>query len=188
MAKVKNHYVDNKKFYTEMVKFINKVNEAKDEGLTKSNYPRVPEYVGLCIYEIATRLSHRPNFIGYPFREEMIGDGIENCLMYIHNFNPDKSKNPFAYFTQIIYFAFLRRIQKEQKQQYVKQKSMIESGVSNITASAEDLKYLNQIQHQMDFNMDNYSSYAEKFEKKTTKKKSVEKKGVENFMEETNEE
>jgi hypothetical protein len=67
-------------------------------------------------------LSQKPNFANYPFKEEMIGDGIENCLMYAHNFNPRKSKNPFSYFTQIIYFAFLRRIEKEKKQAYVKLK------------------------------------------------------------------
>ena len=107
-----NHYIDNKKFYGEMIRFHNACQKAKEEGEER---PRIPEYVGECIMLIAQRLSTRPNFIGYSYREEMIGDGIENCLAYIHNFNPDKSNNPFAYFTQIIYYAFLRRIQKEKK-------------------------------------------------------------------------
>ena len=76
--------------------------------------------------KIAERLSHRPNFINYAFREEMVSDGIENCVMYASNFNPEKSSNPFAYFTQIIYYAFLRRIEKEKKQLYIKYKTMDE--------------------------------------------------------------
>ncbi len=84
--------------------------------------PPVTHYIGECIMKIADHLSQKPNFANYPFKEEMIGDGIENCLMYAHNFNPRKSKNPFSYFTQIIYFAFLRRIEKEKKQAYVKLK------------------------------------------------------------------
>lgn len=70
--------------------------------------------------KIATHLAHKPNFAGYSFKDEMVCDGIENCLQYIHNFDPKKSKNPFAYFTQIIFYAFLRRIQKEKKQLYTK--------------------------------------------------------------------
>jgi hypothetical protein len=93
------HYIDNKLFYTEMVKFWNSCQEAKKNGDPR---PPIPEYVGKCIMLIAQRLSTRPNFIGYSYREEMVGDGIENCLTYIHNFNPEKSTNPFAYFTQII--------------------------------------------------------------------------------------
>ena len=107
MAKRKKHnYVDNKKFLEEMVTYRRSVLSAKDFGVER---PRVPFYIGDCIMKIATHLSYKPNFINYSFREEMISDGVENCLQYIDNFNPDKSKNPFAYFTQIIYFAFLRR-------------------------------------------------------------------------------
>ena len=88
--------------------------------------PILPDYAGECFLKIAERLSHRPNFINYAFREEMVSDGIENCVMYASNFNPEKSKNPFAYFTQIIYYAFLRRIEKEKKQLYIKYKQMDE--------------------------------------------------------------
>ena len=83
---------------------------------------RVPEYIGRCLYDIATKFSMKPNFYGYSFRDEMVSDGIENCLMYINNFDPDKSNNPFSYFTQIVYYAFLRRIMKEKKQSYIKHK------------------------------------------------------------------
>ena len=113
MAKAKrqkHNYVDNKKFLVEMVEYRTSVIQSNTE-----ERPRVPFYIGDCIMKIATHLSYKPNFINYTFREEMISDGVENCLQYIDNFDPEKSKNPFAYFTQIIYFAFLRRIQKEKK-------------------------------------------------------------------------
>lgn len=114
-----NHYVDNKRFFKEMCEWKKLVIEASEVDEPR---PPVTEYIGECFLEIAERLSHRPNFMNYDYREEMVGDGIENCLMYAHNFNPKKSKNPFSYFTQIIYYAFLRRIQKEKKQMYVKYK------------------------------------------------------------------
>ena len=89
---------------------------------TGDEKPPVTEYIGECFLLIAERLSMRANFINYPYRDEMIGDAIENCLMYASNFDPDKSSNPFSYFTQIIYYAFLRRIQREKKQNYIKYK------------------------------------------------------------------
>ena len=112
-----NHYVNNVEFFEEMKKWKVVVNEAKECG---EKIPPVTDYIGECFLKIAERLSYRPNFINYPFREEMVGDGIENCLMYCSNFDPLKSKNPFSYFTQIIYYAFLRRIQREKKQEYIK--------------------------------------------------------------------
>lgn len=118
--KTKTHYIDNNKFFDEMCEWKKLVNEAENSGEKR---PPVTEYIGECFLKIAEHLSHKPNFINYAYREEMVGDGIENCLMYAHNFDPDKSKNPFSYFTQIIYYAFLRRIEKEKKQAYVKYKS-----------------------------------------------------------------
>lgn len=119
-----NHYVDNAKFYKEIKKWKDKIKKAEMCG---EKNPPVTSYIGECILSISERLSRRPNFINYPFREEMIGDGVENCLMYAHNFDPDKSKNPFSYFTQIIYYAFLRRIEKEKKQAYIKYKLIEQS-------------------------------------------------------------
>jgi len=118
------HYVSNKELLVAMEKFRKDCKEAEECGEDK---PKVPEYVGACILKIANGLSNRPNFINYTYKDEMISDGIENCLQYIYNFNPNKSKNPFAYFTQIIYYAFIRRIQKEKKQQHIKHK-MIDGG------------------------------------------------------------
>ena len=117
--KKKPHYVNNKEFLQAMVEWNDRCKQAKKEGKSQ---PPITNYIGECFLKIANHLSYRPNFINYTYREEMISDGIENCLQYVHNFNPDKSNNPFAYFTQIIYYAFLRRIQKEKKQAHVKNK------------------------------------------------------------------
>ena len=123
MARKKQHYVDNERFLEVMSDYREKYLQAKDND---TELPIIPDYAGECFLKIAERLSHRPNFINYAFREEMVSDGIENCVMYASNFNPEKSTNPFAYFTQIIYFAFLRRIEKEKKQLYIKYKTMEE--------------------------------------------------------------
>ena len=123
MARKKQHYVDNEKFLVVMRDYREKYLKSKDDEIEP---PQIPDYAGECFLKIAERLSHRPNFINYAFREEMVSDGIENCVMYGSNFNPEKSTNPFAYFTQIIYYAFLRRIEKEKKQLYIKYKTMDE--------------------------------------------------------------
>ena len=119
MAKNRN-YVNNKDLLESLIEYKKACKEAEDSG---EEIPRVPHYIGECIYMIAKRLATKPNFSGYSYKEDMISDGIENCLQYIHNFDPEKSNNPFAYFTQIIWFAFLRRIQKEKKQLYIRYKS-----------------------------------------------------------------
>tara|TARA_R100000008_G_C3568297_1_gene160459 strand:- start:614 stop:1213 length:600 start_codon:yes stop_codon:yes gene_type:complete len=123
MPRKKQHYVDNEKFLIVMRDYRENYLKSKDDDIEP---PQIPDYAGECFLKIAERLSHRPNFINYAFREEMVSDGIENCVMYASNFNPEKSTNPFAYFTQIIYYAFLRRIEKEKKQLYIKYKTMDE--------------------------------------------------------------
>ena len=122
----KNHYINNKDFLKEMIAYRQSVSKAKRKGLTK---PQIPDTIAKCFMMIAENLSHKPNFLSYTFRDEMVADAIENCVMYVDNFDPNKSSNPFAYFTQIAYFAFLRRIQKEKKQLYVKYKSTETAGV-----------------------------------------------------------
>ena len=128
-AKEKPHYVDNKKFLEAMIEYRNKCIRAEEKNRKK---PFVTNYIGECFLKIANHLSYRPNFINYTYRDDMISDGIENCLQYMDNFNPEKSKNPFAYFTQIIYYAFIRRIQKEKKQMQVKAKLISNAGVENM--------------------------------------------------------
>tara|TARA_B100000959_G_scaffold260708_1_gene297467 strand:- start:2279 stop:2917 length:639 start_codon:yes stop_codon:yes gene_type:complete len=114
-----NHYINNKEFLKALIAYQEDIINCEKAGKPK---PYVTEYIAMCFLQIAQRLSYRPNFINYTYKDDMISDGLENCLAYMHNFNPEKSTNPFAYFTQIIYYAFLRRIQKEKKQQYVKYK------------------------------------------------------------------
>jgi len=125
-----SNYIDNDKMYQEMTEYFNKIEEYKKQlqnlppDAVAPVKPKVSEYIGSCIIMIAQRLATKPNFANYVHRDEMIGDSIENCLRYIDNFDPNKSKNPFAYFTQIIYFCFVRRIQTEKKQMYVKMKML----------------------------------------------------------------
>ena len=119
------HYVNNKEFLEALVIFKAQCLRAEEAGEKR---PPISNYIGECFLKLATHLSYKPNFVNYMFREDMICDGIENCVQYIQNFNPDKSKNPFAYFTQIIYYAFLRRIQKEKRQLEIKNKILDKSG------------------------------------------------------------
>ena len=143
-AKEKPHYVDNKKFLEAMIEHRDKCEKAEKRGRKK---PEVTNYIGECFLKIANHLSFRPNFINYTFRDDMISDGIENCLQYMDNFNPDKSNNPFAYFTQIIYYAFIRRIQKEKKQMQIKSKLIANAGVENMMdqLQGDDAQYQSQL-------------------------------------------
>ena len=123
------HYVNNKEFLAALIKLREDREIAEIRGNEK---PRIPRYIGECFLKIATHLSFKPNFVNYMFKEDMISDGIENCVQYIHNFNPEKSQNPFAYFTQIIHYAFLRRIQKEKKQLEIKNKILEKTGYEQV--------------------------------------------------------
>jgi DNA-directed RNA polymerase specialized sigma subunit len=111
------HYVNNAEMLESIKKYKADLQEARAASREE---PRIPEYLGECILKIATRLSHKYNFINYSYRDDMILDGIENCMQCMNSFDPTKSSNPFSYFTQVIYFAFLRRIAKEKKQSYIK--------------------------------------------------------------------
>jgi hypothetical protein len=135
MSSKKAHYVKNADLFAAMVEYRKQVISASESGLDK---PQIPKYIAECIMKIATHLSHKPNFSSYTFREDMICDGIENCLQYIDNFDPGKSQNPFAYFTQIIYFAFLRRIQKEKKYLYTKYAAIEKANVFDETSEMQD--------------------------------------------------
>lgn len=176
--KTKTHYVDNKRLYSVMVDYRKLVHEAEQTGDEK---PRVPDYVGHCLLLIANRMSTKPNFVNYTFRDEMVCDGIENCINYIDNFNPDRSTNPFAYFSQIIYNAFLRRIQREKKQLYIKHKSLENAIVHDTlvvdeSGGAVHVPYANtNTEYMKDF----VTSFEEKEMKKTKPQKSP--RGVEVF-------
>jgi hypothetical protein len=177
MTKATKHYVNNADFLQALIEYRDKCSTAKKDG---KEDPQIPNYIGECFYKIADHLSRKPNFISYSFRDEMVADGIENCLMYFRNFDPDKSKNPFAYFTQIIYYAFLRRIMKEKKQLYVKYKATEQFGILDEYEMFEDSDG-NMKQFQL---YDNISEFIHTFEENKRKKKEGKSKGLEKFMEE----
>ena len=163
------HYIDNKEFHAAMIAWKELCKEAEEAGEEK---PQVTNYIGECFLKIANGLSYRPNFINYTYRSEMVSDGIENCLQYIHNFDPDKSGNPFSYFTQIIFYAFLRRIKKEKKQTYVKQKLIAEMDVDAFMEAGEGDEGTNQYIEYMKKNQ-TLDPYFEAKEKKKKEKKST---------------
>ena len=148
MAKRKRseHYVNNKEFLAALIDYRSNVEvsyrkkvgknlEEQDKSERARRWdtnPPIPRYIGECFLKIANHLSFKPNFVNYMFKEDMISDGIENCVQYVHNFNPEKSQNPFAYFTQIIHYAFLRRIQKEKKQLEIKNKILERTGFDQV--------------------------------------------------------
>ena len=165
--KPKEHYVNNKEFLAEMIKYKDMCAKAEKRGRRQ---PPITNYMGECFLKIANHLSYRPNFINYTFKDDMISDGIENCLQYVSNFNPDKSNNPFAYFTQIIYYAFIRRIQKEKKQAEIKQKLLNRTDIHQYeTIEGDDSNYTNS-----------YVDYMQKnvVEEKPKKEKKIKKKTV----------
>jgi hypothetical protein len=171
------HYVNNADFLQALIEYKKKCDEA---AASDKPAPQIPNYIGECFLKIAEHLSRKPNFISYSFRDEMIADGIENCLMYFRNFNPEKSKNPFAYFTQIIYYAFLRRIMKEKKQLYVKYKATEQFGILDEFEMFEDSDG-----HMKQFELyDNISEFIHTFEENKRKKKEGKTKGLEKFIDE----
>ena len=173
--KAKKNYINNADFMAALIAY-------KEAKKLNANAP-IPNYIGECFMKIAEGLSHKPNFINYTYRDEMIGDGIENCLMYFENFNPDKSNNPFAYFTQIIYFAFLRRIAKEKKQTYVKYKATEQFGILD---EFEMMEMEDGSTRQFEL-YDNLAEFIDNFEigqKEKKKKVAKKKKGLEHFIEE----
>jgi len=166
MAAKKEHYVNNKDFLEAMTAYKKEVNKSKKQ---KKDKPLVSNYIGSCFLKIANHLSFKPNFINYTFRDDMISDGIENCLQYLDNFDPAKSKNPFAYFTQIIYYAFIRRIQKEKKQVTIKHKLIMDNNYDDMTLQPhEDGGFTNQFREFLQKNI--------KMEEPVKKKKTVKKK------------
>jgi hypothetical protein len=171
-----NHYINNADFLKALIEYQEACSQAKKND---EEDPAIPNYVGECFLKIAEHLSRKPNFISYSFRDEMIADGIENCLMYFRNFDPAKSSNPFAYFTQIIYYAFLRRIMKEKRQLYVKYKATEQFGILDEFEMFEDADG-NMRQFEL---YDNISEFIYNFEESKKKKKEGKVKGLEKFIE-----
>jgi hypothetical protein len=183
------HYVNNREFYLDIVAYRKKLKDARDAG---KEDPRIPDSIGLAIWKIAEKLSTKPCFVGYSFREEMVADGVENCILYFKDYdpdwgqekNPDYVPNPFAYFTQVIYYAFLRRINKEEKNRYIIYKNfqevMCNNSDMNLLVDGEDNHLMStQLYDNINVFM---GRFEEKEEKKKQKRKAV-KEGLNKFIE-----
>ena len=179
MAKKKSkHYVNNKDFFHALIDFKKAVLDAEKSGKER---PIVPYYIAECYMKIATHLSFKPNFINYTFREDMIMDGVENCLQYMDNFNPEKYQNPFAYFTQIIWFAFLRRIQKEKKNLYTKYKLTDHMNIFDMTSEHKPGTTFDTAMKSGEWSQEFMEDFVDTFEKHKRRKKKK-RKGVDEFM------
>ena len=130
-----NHYIDNQVFLAALLEHRERVLKAKEAG---TEMPQISNYLGECFIKIARHLSFKSNFINYSYKDEMISDAIENCLAVVNNFDPAKSKNPFAYFTQITFFAFIRRIQKEKKQLQTKYRYIDQLDINDLITQEQD--------------------------------------------------
>lgn len=179
----KRNYVNNPEFLDAIVKYKEQCQDAEECGEPN---PPIPNYIGQCIYQIATRLASKPNFSGYSYKEEMVSDGLENAVQALGNFDPQKSSNPFAYFTQIIWYAFLRRIDKEKKQLYIKHK-VIENSVVFGTAIDKDDPDVAGDANFIDLKNDYMNDFVKTYEKKMDEKRAKEatkKVGLEKFIQE----
>lgn len=157
--KAKPHYVNNKEFSLAVVEYVKSVNAAKE---AEKEIPKVTNYVASCFMKISEGLSHRPNFVRYTYREEMVMDGVENCLRAINNYNIETATrtgnpNAFSYFTQICFFAFIRRITKEKKQQEIKFKYIEKMGIEDFAAmgmdengAAQTMEYVDTLRQRID--------------------------------------
>ena len=198
----RDHYIDNQRFFQEMQEWKKTIKEAEEVDDPK---PPITPYIGECFLKIAEQLSSKPNFAHYAYREEMICDAVENCVVYAANFDPDKSSNPFSYFTQIIYYAFLRRIQREKKQSFIKYKMVRDRvGDGNIGKFMSKMRGMEDYDSNMEYrdpaaktfdlsetDIDNFTRELEKEDKRGKgKRKTVKKrkpKGLENLFEDTDE-
>jgi len=173
------HYVNNAEMLEAIKTYKTRLKDARDNGTTE---PRIPEYLGKCVLMIANRLSHKSNFINYSYRDDMVLDGIENCIQCMNSFDPDKSSNPFSYFTQVIYFAFLRRIAKEKKQSYIKGKLIQDMAFESFELQDhdDDGDFRNAYAAFMQAN----STFDDSFIKNKEKKKKIkQEQSLENFIE-----
>lgn len=178
----KKNYINNAEFLASIIQYKADCQDAEECG---DPVPPIPNYIGECIYKISTRLATKPNFSGYSYKEEMISDGLENAIQALGNFDPEKSHNPFAYFTQIIWYAFLRRIDKEKKQLYIKHK-VVENSVIHGTAVTKDEPDVDGSAAYIDLNNDYMTDFVRTYEAKLDEKKQAQrvktKKGLEKFI------
>lgn len=161
--------------YNELVKYYTKIEEAEQENRPE---PKIPEYLGECFLLIAENLAKKPNFSSYTFKEDMIQDGVLTCVTNITKFDPDKTNNPFSYFTQAIFYSFLQRIAKEKKQEYVKYKSIERKYFSEEVGDTNELdrgNFKTSDNNNLEL-FDNYLEFIEEYEDKFLPKKSKQRK------------
>ena len=188
-AKKKVHYINNKEFSHAVVDYVKLANKAKEN---EEPVPIVTDYIAICFMKIAEGLSHRPNFIRYTYRDEMVMDGVENCLRAINNYKIETATrtgkpNAFSYFTQIVYFAFIRRITKEKKQQDIKFKFIEKMGIEDFTQMGMDESGAQETMAYVDTLRERISKIRQVDKKIKTfgqqeKKKAKEKEKLELFM------
>ena len=180
--KDKPHYVNNADFSMAVVDYVKSANDAKEKGFTK---PIVTNYIARCFLKIAEGLSHKANFVRYTYREEMVMDAVENCLKAIEIYNLETATrtgkpNAFAYFTQISWYAFLRRIQKEKKQQDIKMKYLSETGLELLLqeefetnpAAGQTHAFVESLKQRIDL-IKEHDNTIKDYEKKERKKRTV---------------
>lgn len=171
------HYVNNKDFLNAFIQYHSEYKSSKEKGELP---PRIPDYIGKCFMKIAEKFSNHKSFIGYPYKDEMIADAIENCIMYAYDFDPNRGTNPFAYFTTVVWHAFVRRINKENKNKYIIYKS------HQMKSNQYDTDYLDENGNVYRINdasetavtkelYDNITSYIDDYEKKIREKKTKKK-------------
>lgn len=179
------HYVNNAEMLESLKQYKAKLKEARENGTEE---PRIPEYLGECVLKIATRLSHKANFINYSYRDDMILDGIENCIQCMNSFDPEKSSNPFSYFTQVIYFAFLRRIAKEKKQSYIKGKLIQDMAFESFELQGhdDDVEFTNAYTAFIQANSNFDDSFIKSKEKKKKEKEAKDEQSLEKFISDDN--
>lgn len=187
MKRKAQHYVNNKEFSQAVVDYVNSVNEAREN---EKDEPKITNYIGSCFLKIAEGLSHKPNFFSYTYREEMVMDAVENCIKAIMNYDIGKATrtglpNAFAYFTQISYYAFLRRIAKEKRQQEIKERYIDFAGTDAFADFDDniDSQYIvDQIRHKTQQIRDR-DNVIKEFAKKEKRKERAKKKVIDSFEE-----
>ena len=191
--KDKPHYVNNREFSYAVVDYVKSVQLAESEGREP---PKVTNYIASCFLKISEGLSHKSNFIRYTYREEMVMDAVENCLKAIHNYNIEAATrtgnpNAFAYFTQICYYAFLRRIAKEKKQQDVKFKYIENAGIEDFIHYDPSMSgdhhevermFVDELRDRIDKIRDVDTKVKDFAKEEKEKEKEAKKKGLELFM------
>lgn len=168
LAAKERHYVDKQKFYEALVERKAEVDEAIENDLDK---PQPSDYIGECIMAICNNLAKKYQFSGYHFKDEMIADAIYHCIRYIDSFNIEKSDNPFSYFTQAAYYQFIKRIQMEKQQLYIRCKSTMRSAVFSETAEADEFKNDKHVHDNMEMDTEFMDSFIDEYERKDKEKR-----------------